>query len=196
MKAAIAVVLVSIAATVAIAGPLHEAARSGDVAQAQALIDSGSALDEQGDDGETPLNSAILSGHESLAFLLIERGADIHARNEGGFTPLHAAAYGNAVPVAERLIEMGADVNERMNKAGVAPLNVASEEGNAEVTKLLVDRGADVEAEDQNGYTALTRAIWRGHEGVVAILQAAGAKCQSAEILEEPAYSQCLEGQL
>ena len=196
VRASIAIFLLCLESTVVWAGPLHDAVRAGDVEQVRALIDAAGDLDATGETGETPLNLAILGANEPLALLLIDRGAGIHARNEGGFTPLHAAAYSNAAGLAGHLIDMGADVNDRENKAGVPPLNVAAEEGSTEVAKLLIDRGADVEAGDANGYTALTRAIWRGHGDVIAVLQAAGAKCQPVEILEEPAYSQCLEGQL
>ena len=196
VRASIAGFLICIGGAAALAGPLHDAARAGDVAQARIHIEAGADLNAIGEDGETPLTTAVLGGHEELAVLLIDRGAGIEARNSGGFTPLHAAAYSNAVGLAERLIDLGIDIGDRTNKAGVPPLNVAAEQGHAEIAKLLIDRGADVEAHDANGYTALTRAIWRGHADVVAVLQAAGAKCQPVEILEEPIYSQCMEGQL
>ncbi len=181
--------------TLAFAGPLHEATRDGDLEQVRALIDAGADLDAQGDNGETPLNTAILEGHVLVASLLIDRGADIQARNKGGFTPLHAAAYVNAVEIAEQLLSSGADINDQMNKAGGTALSVASEEGHAGVVKVLIDHGADLEAAERNGYTPLTRALWRGHKEVMALLQRSGAKCQSVEIVEEPAYSECVAGQ-
>jgi ankyrin repeat protein len=196
LRASITVLLLSIGSAVTLAGPLHDVVRAGDVEQVRALVEAGANLDEKDANGETPLNLAIVGDNATLALLLIDRGAEIQARNEGGFTPLHAAAYSNAVAIAERLIDMGADLNDRTNKAGVSPLNVASEESHADVVKLLIERDADLEAGDRNGYTALTRALWRGHENVASVLQAAGAKCQPVEILEEPIYSQCMEGQL
>ena len=181
--------------TLAFAGPLHEATRDGDLAQVRALIDAGADLDAQGDNGETPLITAIIEGHVLVASLLIDRGASIQARNKGGFTPLHAAAYANAVEIAEKLLSRGADVKDQMNKAGVTPLSVASEEGHPGLVKVLIDHGADLEAGERNGYTPLTRALWRGQKEVVALLQRSGAKCQPVEILEEPAYSECVAGQ-
>jgi len=77
----------------------------------------------------------------------------------------------------------------------VTPLSIAAEQGQVEVARVLLGRGADVEAAERNGYTPLTRAIWRGHEEIVALLQQAGARCQPVEILEEPAYSECIAGQ-
>ncbi len=195
IRIAIALCLFLVSNTVAFAGPLHEATRDGDVEQVRALIDAGADLDEQGDNGETALNTAILEGHVAVAVLLIDRGANIGARNKGGFTALHAAAYVNAVEIAERLLDRGADVNDQQNKAGGTALSVASEEGHAGVAKVLITHGADLEAGERNGYTPLTRALWRGQKEVVALLQRSGAKCQPVEILEEPAYSECVAGQ-
>ncbi len=195
VRIAISLFLFLVGSTVASAASLHVAARDGDLEQVRALIDAGSDLNAQGDNGETALNTAILEGHVSVAGLLIDRGADLGARNRGGFTPLHAAAYVNAVEIAERLLGRGADVNDQQNKAGGTALSVASEEGHAGVAKVLIAHGADLEAGERNGYTPLTRALWRGQNEVVALLQKSGAKCQPVEILEEPAYSECVAGQ-
>ncbi len=195
VRIALALVLYFAGGAVAVAGPLDDAARDGDLERVRALIDAGADLDAQGDNGETALNTAILEGHVSVVGLLIDRGADLGARNRGGFTALHAAAYVNAVEIAERLLRKGADVNDQQNKAGGTALSVASEEGHAGVAKVLIAHGADLEAGERNGYTPLTRALWRGHKEVVALLQRSGAKCQPVEILEEPAYSECVAGQ-
>ncbi len=195
IRIAIALFLFLVSSTVAFAEPLHEATRDGDLEQVRALIDAGADLDAQRDNGETPLITAIIGGHVLVASLLIDRGADIQARNKGGFTPLHAAAYANAIEIAEKLLSRGADVKDQMNKAGVTALSVASEEGHPGLVKVLIDHGADLEAGERNGYTPLTRALWRGQKEVVALLQRSGAKCQPVEILEEPAYSECVAGQ-
>ena len=117
------------------------------------------------------------------------------ARNRGGFTALHAAAFAGAPEIASALLDRGADVNDKRNKAGVTPLSVAAEQGHAQVAKILIDHGADIELTEQNGYTPLTRALWRNQEKVVALLHAAGARCQPVEIMGEPAYSKCITGQ-
>lgn len=195
LRCAIALVLIAVSTSHVTAGPLHDAAGIGDSEKVLALVDAGADLDAQGDNGETPLTTALVGGHFAVATLLIERGARADGRNRGGFTPLHAAAYAGAAAVAEQLLDRGADVNDQMNKARVSALSIASEEGHAEVAKVLIDRGANIEAAEQNGYTPLTRAIWRRQEEIIALLQGSGAKCQPVEILEEPAYSQCMAGQ-
>ena len=89
----------------AFAGPLHDAARDGDLEKVRALIDEGAVIDEQSNRGETPLILATLEGQKEVVELLIDKGAAIDGRNAGGFTPLHAAAYAGDAAIAELLIE-------------------------------------------------------------------------------------------
>ncbi|MDH3668025.1 MAG: ankyrin repeat domain-containing protein [Paracoccaceae bacterium] len=195
LRIAVAFFLLSVSGSIVFAGPLYDATVDGDLEKVRALIDAGADPDAQGGNGETPLTTALVGGHLSMASLLIDLGADIQGRNRGGFAPLHAAAFAGAAEIAALLLDRGADVNDQANKAGVTALSIASEEGHVGVAQVLIDHGADVEAAEQNGYTPLTRAIWRGQQAVVSLLQQRGARCQPIEILEEPAYSECVKGQ-
>lgn len=195
LRITLALFLLVAASSMGVAGPLHDAASAGDVTAVKSLLDAGADRDSKDKNGETPLNLAILAGHDDVALMLLEAGASVEARNRGGFTPLHAAAYAGAPDIAAALLDRGADVNDRRNKAGVTPLSVAAEQGNAEVAKVLLDHGAGIEVAEQNGYTPLTRALWRNQDKVIALLQAAGARCQPVEILGEPTYSKCMSGQ-
>ena len=177
------------------AGPIHDVASTDDVAQLVALLDEGANPDERGPNGETALTTAIINSRSEIAELLLMRGARIDTRNSGGFTPLHAAAYVGLVDIAGSLLDLGADKDDQENKAGVSPLSIAAEEDNLEVARLLLSRGADAELAEHNGYTPLTRAIWRGHAEMAALLQGHGALCQPIEILEEPAFSECMASQ-
>ncbi len=67
VRIAIAFLLYFAGGAVAVAGPLHHAARNGDLERVRALIDAGADLDAQGDNGETALNTAILEGHVSVS---------------------------------------------------------------------------------------------------------------------------------
>lgn len=195
LRIALALLIFVAAGGAAIAAPLHDAARAGDVEQVKALLDDGAGPDPQGENGETPLTLAILAGHGDVALILLEAGASVDARNRGGFTPLHAAAYAGAPALASALLERGADADDRQNKAGVTALSIAAEQGHAEVARVLIDQGAGMEIAEQNGYTPLTRALWRNHGAVIAVLQGAGALCQPVEILDEPTHATCLAGQ-
>jgi len=177
----------------ALAGPLHDAARSGDLGQAGALLADGAAIDAQNERGETALTLAILAGNDAVAELLIEQGAAIEGRNSGGFTPLHAAAYVGDVTIAKLLIDKGAAIDDARNKAGVTPLFPAIEEDHAAVAELLIAEGADLRRQERHGYTALTRALFKGNDDVVVLLRVRGAECQGPDVLGDPLYQQCLD---
>ena len=191
-RIAAALVFFLSAGTIAFANPLHDAARDGDVEKVSGLIDEGAAMDVPGETGETPLILAILGGHPAVADLLIEKGADIGARNRGGFTALHAAAYISDIDTARKLLGKGANLNDQANKAGVTPLSVAAEEGQVRMARILVEHGADLEAGERNGYTPLSRALWRDQKEVVSLLRQSGATCQPAEILGKPVHARCV----
>lgn len=186
-----ALVFMSCASTFAGAGPLHDAARDGDPEKVQALISEGAVIDAQSERGETSLILAILAGNDAIAELLLEKGAAIDGRNAGGFTPLHAAAYAGDAAIAELLLERGADVNDAQNKAGVTPLFPAIEEDHEVVAELLITQGADLGLKERQGYTALTRALFKGHQDMVVLLRAHGAECQS-DVLSETQHQVCL----
>jgi ankyrin repeat protein len=189
---AIALILLSASSMAASAGPLHDAARAGDVAQVGALIGEGAAIDAQSARGETPLSLAILAEQGEVVELLIEKGAAIDARNAGGFTPLHAAAYAGDAALAELLIDHGADIDDRENKAGVTPLFPAVEEDHLAVAELLVARGADLGLKERHGYTPLTRGLFKGRKDIVSLLRAHGAECQGPDVLGEALHQACL----
>jgi ankyrin repeat protein len=177
---------------VAFAGPLHDAARAGDLEKVSALIDEGAVIDAQSNRGETPLILATLAGQEEVVELLIEKGAAIDGRNTGGFTPLHAAAYAGDAAIAELLIDHGAEINDRENKAGVTPLFPAVEEDHLEVAELLVARSADLSLQERHGFTPLTRALFKGRRDIVILLKAHGAECQSPPEVSEAVRLDCL----
>jgi hemoglobin len=93
----VARVLLAAGATADIAsGPtramaLHQAARWGYVAVAQALLDHGAAIDARDANGETPLRRAVNCRQLQIVRLLVRHGADPHATDRRGVTPLDVA---------------------------------------------------------------------------------------------------------
>ena len=131
-------------AATAFAGPIHTAAKTGDLAGIQAELDKGVDVDE-GDDswpGMTPLHYAADEGHTEVVELLIANGADVNAKDDSGWTPLHRAVSKVHNKIAKLLIEEGADVNT-VNKDGLAPLDYAENE----TFGVLIDHGAKSGAE-------------------------------------------------
>ena len=177
--------------SVASAGPLHDAARDGNVERVKQLLNQGADISEPDNAGEPPLLIASLAGHADVVVLLLDRGSDIEIRNKGGLTALHAAAYGGHLEVVELLVAKGADVNDEKNFYRMSALHAAAEEGHADVIAFLLTKKADVEAKERNGYTPVTQAGWRSHWDAVNLLLKAGATCQGADIVGQWLYDEC-----
>jgi truncated hemoglobin YjbI len=71
--------------------PLHMAARRGNVAAAEALLDCGANIEARDSLGETPLRRAVNCVKIDVARLLLARGADPHSVGSKGLTPFTAA---------------------------------------------------------------------------------------------------------
>ena len=95
----------------AVAAPLHEAAKEGDLPKVNSLIEGGADLNVRNENGATPLHFAADRGHKDVAELLISKGADVNAETKRGFTPLHGAARSGNKDLVELLISKGANVN-------------------------------------------------------------------------------------
>ena len=176
----------------ALAAPIHDAARKGDVDGVKQLLDGGGGgLEERDATGETPLISASLAGKTRIVELLLARGAMMEARNNRGLTPLHAAAYGGHLGVAIALIDHGAKVDDAENRYKTTALIIAAEEGHADIVKLLIDKGAKLEMTEVNGFTALTQAGGFWHWEAVTVLIQAGAACQRKEIVGDWWWAEC-----
>ena len=173
------------------AGPLHDAAKDGDVARTKQLIDQGAKVSEPDESGEPPLLIAALNGHADVVAILLEKGSDVEIRNKGGLTALHAAAYGGHLDVVELLVAKGAAVNDQKNFYHMSPLHAAAEEGHADIVAFLLANKAEVEATERNGYTPLSQAGWREYWDAGDLLLKAGAICQKADLVGQRLYDEC-----
>ncbi|MEY9722791.1 ankyrin repeat domain-containing protein [Sinorhizobium fredii] len=172
------------------AGPLHDAARKGDLDEISQLLSQGVDVNTRDESRETALIEAALSGQTRIAAFLIEANADIEARNDRGFTALHAAAYSGSVEIAVLLLDHGAEV-DALSKHKITPLHVAAEENQAAVAELLIARGAEVEAIQVYGYTPLSRATFMKSTQVMALLKKHGAQCQPKKTIGA-SYAACV----
>lgn len=109
----------------ALAQPLHDATREGDLDEVKRLLAAGTNINTKNYHGDTPLHSMTYVGSPAMAELLIENGADVNAENNNGDTPLHYAVLNGNEPVADVLTANGANVNAK-NKHGQTPASLAS----------------------------------------------------------------------
>lgn len=74
---------------------LHMAARRGNVAVAEALLDCGADREARDKQGETPLHRAVKCGKAEMVAFLLSRGANIYAKGKKGLTPWQLARGAN-----------------------------------------------------------------------------------------------------
>ena len=191
-------------AATAFAGPIHTAAKTGDLAGVQAELDKGVDVDE-GDDswpGMTPLHYAADEGHTEVVELLIANGVEVNGKDEDGRIPLHFAANSGHKEVVELLIANGADVNARDDDGGT-PLDYTDDEtadllrkhdgktgdwfkagesihmavgvGHIEAVKQHLAAGTDVNAKNEWEGTPLHMAAYEGEKEIAELLIANGA---------------------
>jgi len=156
---------------------LHIAARSGNQAVLQLLIDRGvNNLEQQNDDLQTPLHVAVAEGNYSAVRFLLEKGAKVLARANDppnmDLTPLHFAALYGHRKVAELLLRKGAALDEK-GGSDVTPLHCAASRRRPDVADLLLERGADVEAVTNKGWRPLQ--LGAGNKEVMKVLLKHGA---------------------
>jgi cytochrome c len=172
--------------SLAVAGPLHDAVKEGDIAKVKVLIAGGEDVNQKHRNLGTPLHQASILGSQELAELLIALGANVNADNKILGTPLYVAARKGNVGMVVTLIAHGADVSDRWTD-GSTPLHAAAEGGHAQVVDLLIANGADVNARSADtavkkefpgydGYPALHSAAFNDHHDIVDLLRAYGAR--------------------
>ena len=174
----------------AFADPIHDAAKSGDLAGVQAELDKGANVNAKNQNGATPLHRAAWFGHKEIVELLIAKGADVNAKDDSQSshyvgTPLNCAAWKGHKEIAELLIDNGADVNAKSDWFERTPLHDAIWEVHKEVIELLIAKGADVNAKDHRARTPLHIAAQKGHKETVELLIAKGAKVNTKDYFDK-----------
>jgi len=166
---------------------LFLAAKRGDLAKINELIESGSDVNARDEDGMTPLMIAVKHGAESeVLSVLIEGGAKVDARDVvGNSALLYAARHSMSVSVFDILLQAGAGVNVR-NERGETPLMIAVENGTgSDVINRLFQAQANVDARDIQGRTALMHGLIANAEmPVIERLLEEGADVNAREALQ------------
>ena len=131
---------------------LTQAAKEGDIAAIQKLLDEGADINESGlgaKMGGPPIIHAAYYCRSEAVKYLINRGADINAISvprSSGWRALHLAAWGSdCTEVVKLLLDSGADINARANDTFGSVLAIAAREGHIKTVKYLIARGADID---------------------------------------------------
>lgn len=163
-------------------GPLAEAfvksAERGRIDDVKRLISAGVDVNIVARGDGTPLIGAARGGQLETVLLLLDNGADVNLGVRGDGNPLIAAARRGHAEVVRVLLERGAEI-DRVVPGDENALIQAAWNGHADVVALLIGWGADVNVrvvERGEVRTALRMASRSGHDAVVRILLAAGAR--------------------
>jgi ankyrin repeat protein len=165
--------------TIAFCGPIHDAARKGEVNKIKALLQADPKLvADQDKNGDTPLHLACLHSQLAAAQVLIEAGADVNARNNyGAFTPGDLSAVfssSNHQDPVSLLTVHGVDSRDMKN--GYTPLHLCLfANHHKELMELLIAKGSDVNAQASSGATPLYFAVLRDQPDDVKFLIEKGA---------------------
>jgi ankyrin repeat protein len=130
----------------ALAGPIHDAAKTGNSQEVERLIAAGIDPDERDIADKTALHWAADRGQVDVVKLLVAEGADVNARDFSGVAVLALATVGGHEAVVKLLISKGADVNysssDGSSSDGITPLDDATRKGYPGIIELLKNHGA------------------------------------------------------
>jgi hypothetical protein len=162
----------------AFAGPIHDAARKGDIEAVKQHLAAGRNVNAKDDKGRTPLDRAV--GYTEIVALLRKHGGKT---SEELNALIDAAEAGNIEAVKQHLAA-GMDVNAK-DEDGVTPLHEAALWGHNEVAELLIANGAEVNAiivsGPYQGKTPLDLAIRHKKNETADLLRKHGGR--TAEVL-------------
>lgn len=116
---------------------LLNAAREGDVATAQNLLEGGVDIDFSDEEKDNPLFRAAYAGHAAVVALLLRRGAKRDIRNSVDCTPLMGAADKGHLEVVRLLLENGADPSIRSRVRGKTAMDWAKDRKFNHIVDLL-----------------------------------------------------------
>ncbi|XP_031478493.1 protein VAPYRIN-LIKE-like [Nymphaea colorata] len=158
------------------------------------LFDVNGAMDSL---GRTPLHLSAVHGNVDALRLCISWGGDVDRVDLNGWTPLHcAAAEGHLGAVdfllavcntkyavtrdgkTAHMLAMESGHHHLMDALCLADKlhRAAGQDGNVHGVKEYVAQGASVDSRDQNGWTPLHRAAFKGRADVVQFLLDQGAQ--------------------
>lgn len=181
----------------AMAGPLVDAARLGDLGTVRQLLQEGAAANDVHVDGSTPLHWATHANDAAMTKVLLDAGADPNARNRVGAPPMLSAAVNGNAEILKLLLAAGADPNQSVSVTGDTPLMLAARTGVVDAVAVLLEHGADVNATESWGFTTpLMWAVTEGHAAVAKQLIDHGADLEARTAYIPPDTGRGFEGAL
>ena len=160
--------------------PLYLAAQNGRAEVARLLIGRGAEVDVRAPYDITPLWIAAQNGHADVVRLLIAQGARVNVRKayarmlvDSSRRETYRLSDGAG---ASTLTLEGVTLVERTDWSNASALYIAAASGHTEVVAALLGAGAKPDEVTAFGWTPLRAAQAGGHDAIVQLLEAAGAR--------------------
>ncbi|MEZ0386776.1 MAG: ankyrin repeat domain-containing protein, partial [Verrucomicrobium sp.] len=175
-----------------------EAIGRGDAAEVTRQLDAGVSPDATDSRETNAIYLACEKEHPAVAQLLLHRGADPNLTPPHESTALQLAIYKGfdsyllkpkpGYPeLIEALVKGGANVNAADGE-GNTPLIAAAEKDDVATLRLLLEHGALLGHKNENGWTALERAVQYRRRTIARQLVAAGAPLDEEQQLLKKHY--------
>jgi ankyrin repeat protein len=148
--------------------PLHDASWNGYYDVVRLLLQYGADKMSKSGNNDTPLHLAAYQGHLATAQVLLENGTDVHVQNEARQTPLHAAVSSGHRNIAQLLLRHF----KTMEAEGSSK---ALQNEDHEAVQVLLEQHV-VHARDDQGFTPLHEATWKGHHDIMLLLLLTGVQ--------------------
>ncbi|CAH1397543.1 unnamed protein product [Nezara viridula] len=148
---------------------LHIAARRGDTAAIESLVNLCIPVDELNQKGVTPLYAAAAAGNRAAMELLLAKGADLYITLRNGQRLLQVAAVEGNVAAIESLLNVGLYVDVKDSDM-LTELCRAVQNDNIASAAMLIERGANASFTTSVGDTLLHIAAVSGSYGSIHLL--------------------------
>jgi ankyrin repeat protein len=178
-RALVVLGLIAASTGIAFGGPIHDAARKGDLKKVQEILAADpKALDVQDNGGDTPLHLAALHGQYKVAEALIAAGANVNVKNSyPPFKPEDLGQFFSSSNHADPVKLLHSDTmrsdaanthqvrEQDIKNNGYTPLALAEfASDHNKMIQLLIAHGADVNLRGLSGATPLFWAVMRGQK--------------------------------
>ncbi|MFT3758035.1 ankyrin repeat domain-containing protein [Thauera sp.] len=144
------------------------AAREGQAATVEALLQRGVPIDQQNPSGDSALMLAVLGGYDDVVRVLLKAGAKV---NHPGWAPLHYVAFEGREGMLDALFAAGADVNAKAPNLAT-PLMLAARNGHIKVVRrLLAMPETDLNALNEAGLSADAWALQNRNTDIAKLIE-------------------------
>ncbi|KAG0711269.1 Serine/threonine-protein phosphatase 6 regulatory ankyrin repeat subunit B [Chionoecetes opilio] len=155
--------------------PVHLASYGGHVSLVSVLLGRGADPDASDFQGFRPLHIAAQGGSVEVVELLKDSGANLEAQTKTGLQAIHLAAASGHVHMLKQLQSYQCNL-AAPDFSSATPLHHAAQHGKLEAVQWLISAGVSIDTKDEEGKSAVDRAVQYTWHEVARVIAAAITK--------------------